>query len=102
MNSRIHDLHLQFVTKSAPSSPENGKTKTVCSGANRNDASSSQRTTPRKVSELDTILGDRIYKVKVPDSKKLVAVLKEHNPLVLQRHLLNSIVHNQVSYIISW
>lgn len=100
VNSRIHDLHLQFVTKSAPDSPESGKTKVVCSGANsRNDASSSQRTTPRKVSELDTLLGDRIYKVKVPDSKKVAAVLKEHNPIVLQRHLLNSIVYNQVSYI---
>lgn len=100
VNSRIHDLHLQFVTRSGPGSPDSDKTKTVCVGAKRNDASSSQRTTLRKTSELDAILGDRIHKVKVPDSKKVAAVLKEHNPLVLQRHLLNSIIHNQVSLYI--
>lgn len=92
VNSRIHDLHLQFVAKG-------GKGETVVdSSVNVNGFSSpsSQRTTSKSVSELDEVIGDRIHKVKVPDSRKVAAVLKEHNPLVLQRHLLKSLVHNQV------
>lgn len=91
VNSRIHDLHLQFVAKS-------GRTVVVDSGGVRNSSPSSQRSTRRceKVSGLDSVLGDRIYKVKVPDTRKVAAVLKEHDPVVLQRHLLNSLVHNQV------
>lgn len=89
VNSRIHDLHLQFVAKS-------DKIKTVNVNLNGFSTPSSQRTASKSVSELDEVIGDRIYKVKVPDSRKVAAVLKEHDPLVLQRHLLKSLVHNQV------
>ncbi|RZC42701.1 hypothetical protein BDFB_010248, partial [Asbolus verrucosus] len=98
VNSRIHDLHLQFVTKSGSSSPEVDKSKVLIGGdsLNRKDSTSSQRT-PRRSSgnALDSVLGDRIPKVKVPDSKKIAAILQEHDPLVLQKHLLTSTVQNQ-------
>ncbi|KAF5275825.1 hypothetical protein FQR65_LT04063 [Abscondita terminalis] len=94
VNTRIHDLHSQFVTnRSAPSSPNSEKTSKEIF----NVPSASQRT--RKKSNfnvLDNILGDRVPKIKSPDSKKITAILKEHDPLVLQRHLLTSTVENQV------
>ncbi|XP_049821672.1 uncharacterized protein LOC109601835 isoform X2 [Aethina tumida] len=92
VNSRIHDLHHQFVTKSGAASPD-ATDRLV--GASKAPA---QRT-PKKggfVSVLDTVLGDRVPKVAVPDSVKISAILKEHDPLVLQKHLLNSTVQNQV------
>ncbi|KAL1505904.1 hypothetical protein ABEB36_005357 [Hypothenemus hampei] len=76
VNSRIHDLHLQFVAKSA--SDEKLKLRVSCS-------------------DLDAVLGDRIPKVALPvDKKKIAAILKENNPIVLQKHLLVSTVQNQV------
>lgn len=93
VNSRIHDLHHQFVTKSGAASPD-ATDRLV--GASKAPA---QRT-PKKggsVSVLDTVLGDRVPKVAVPDSVRISAILKEHDPLVLQKHLLNSTVQNQVS-----
>lgn len=100
VNSRIHDLHLQFVTKSGCSSPDGGdKSKVLISDSlSRKDSTTSQRT-PRRNSKsaLDLVFGDRIPKVKVPDSKKIAAILKEHDPIVLQKHLLTSTVQNQVS-----
>jgi predicted nuclease with TOPRIM domain len=99
VNSRIHDLHLQFVTKSGSSSPDGDKSKVLSAGdsLDRRDSTTSQRT-PRKSSKsvLDLVLGDKIPKVKVPDSKKIAAILKEQDPLVLQKHLLTSTVQNQV------
>ncbi|XP_018574960.1 uncharacterized protein LOC108913817 isoform X2 [Anoplophora glabripennis] len=93
VNSRIHDLHLQFVTKSV--SPDGEKVKLL---SDSKDSVTSQRTNSRRnsKSELDKVLGDKLPKVKVPDSKKFAAILKEHDPLVLQRHLLSSTVQNQV------
>lgn len=94
VNTRIHDLHLQFVTnKSAPSSPNSEKTLKDMF----NVPSASQRTRKKSNSNvLDNILGDRVPKIKSPDSRKIAAILKEHDPLVLQRHLLTSTVQNQV------
>ncbi|XP_063909260.1 uncharacterized protein Jvl isoform X3 [Zophobas morio] len=102
VNSRIHDLHLQFVTKSGDSSPDEGEqSKVLLAGdsLSRKDSTTSQRT-PRKHGKgvLDLVLGDRIPKVKVPDSKKIEAILKESDPVVLQKHLLTSTVQNQVLY----
>ncbi|XP_066248658.1 uncharacterized protein jvl isoform X2 [Euwallacea similis] len=89
VNSRIHDLHLQFVAKSEE------KLK-VLSGK---DSSQTQPLwTSRRFSgsELDGVLGDRTPKISLPDSRKIAAILREHDPLVLQKHLLVSTVQNQV------
>lgn len=97
VNSRIHDLHLQFVTKSTPSSPEScDNNSRVKFGATKRDLSS-QRNQLKDQSPLDLVLGGTVPKVKVPDSSKVAAILRENNPLVLQRHLLTSTVQNQVS-----
>ncbi|CAH1130794.1 unnamed protein product [Ceutorhynchus assimilis] len=94
VNSRIHDLHLQFVAKSA----SDEKLKLV---SDRKDSSQTQpvwTTTTRRYSgsDLDGVLGDRIPKIAVPDIKKISAILREHDPVVLQKHLLVSTVQNQV------
>lgn len=95
MNSRIHDLHTQFVTKSAGSVDSD---KLKYSSDKKDLTTSSQRTSNKKsvISELDSVLGDKIPKVKVPDSKKIAAILKEYDPIVLQKHLLTTTVQNQV------
>lgn len=102
VNTRIHDLHLQFVTnKSAPSSPETDKTggRGLC--VNNKQPSASQRTRRKSYRNvLDSVLGDRVPKVKGPDSRKIAAILKENDPLILQRHLLTSTVQNQVMLVI--
>jgi len=98
VNSRIHDLHLQFVAKSA----SDEKLKLI--SADRKDSSQTQQPpvwTNRRHSgsELDIVLGgDRIPKISLPDGKKIAAILREHDPLVLQKHLLVSTVQNQVSF----
>lgn len=96
VNSRIRDLHLEFVTKSTNSSESDNKD--VISSALKKDSVSSQSSIPKKttVSDLDVKLGDKLFKVNSPDCNKIAAVLKERNPIVLQKHLLNTIVHNQV------
>lgn len=99
MNSRIHDLHTQFVTKGVGSVDSSDKLKY---SGDRKDftTSSQQRTSINKksvISELDSVLGNKIPKVKVPDSKKIAAILKEHDPQVLQKHLLSTTVQSQVS-----
>ncbi|ENN82664.1 hypothetical protein YQE_00965, partial [Dendroctonus ponderosae] len=99
VNSRIHDLHLQFVAKSA--SDEKLK---LLSG-DRKESSQIQPvwTTPpvlsRRLScsELDTVLGNQVRKVSMPNRKKIAAILREQDPVVLQKHLLVSTVQNQVS-----
>lgn len=109
VNSRIHDLHVQFVADSTRQVLTDGSTvrvsekdQTVPSvpitnsvGKNRtNSASRLSRTAG--VSALDLVLGDSVPKVKLTDSGKVAAILKEKNPLVLQKHLLTSTVKNQV------
>ncbi|XP_050313730.1 uncharacterized protein LOC126748503 isoform X2 [Anthonomus grandis grandis] len=93
VNSRIHDLHLQFVAKSAQGEEKSSSSKD-------SKLSSSQNwTIPRRrgsCSELDSVLGTRIPKTGVPDSRKVAAILKEYDPVVLQKHLLVSTVQNQV------
>ncbi|KAG5883444.1 hypothetical protein JTB14_028722 [Gonioctena quinquepunctata] len=102
VNSRIHDLHLQFVAKNGIGSPDSEKNNRLSGAGDRRDSSSSsssQRTYRKSVvvSELDSVLGDKIPKVSsAPDTKKISAILKEHDPLVLQKHLLTSTVQNQV------
>lgn len=93
VNSRIHDLHLQFVTKSGSCLPVSDKNRLPSDEASRQNLSS-QRT--RRNSDLDLVFGDQIPKVKVPDSRKIQAILQEQDPLVLQKHLLSSTVQNQV------
>lgn len=95
VNSRIRDLHLQFV---ASSDDEVAEVKVRNSeGARARDPSSSQRT-PRKHdnSELDRVLGEDLPKVESPDSKKIAAILQEQDLLMLQKHLLTTTVQNQV------
>lgn len=98
VNSRIHDLHLQFVSKSVPGSPETDRPKVFSSGAATRDLSS-QRTPVKVKSAIDTVLGNKIPKVKSFDSDKVEAILKEQDPVVLQRHLLITTVENEVSFI---
>lgn len=99
VNSRIHDLHLQFVAKSTPSSPETDRPKFISSGTSKRDLLSSSHSTPVKVkkSDLDIVLGTKIPKVKSVSSIKIKAILNEQNPTILQRHLLISTVENEVT-----
>lgn len=101
VNSRIHDLHLQFVAKSTPSSPEHDRPKLISSGASKRDLLSSSHSTPVKVKksdDLDIVLGTKIPKVKSVSSIKIKAILNEQNPTILQRHLLISTVENEVRF----
>ncbi|XP_031348553.1 uncharacterized protein LOC116174710 isoform X3 [Photinus pyralis] len=96
VNTRIHDLHLQFVTnKSGSSSPSAEKT---CKFNESDLIPSASHRTRKKVSSssLENLLGNCTPKVKAPDSRKIAAILKEHDPLILQRHLLTTTVQNQV------
>ncbi|KZC04988.1 hypothetical protein WN55_06004 [Dufourea novaeangliae] len=51
-----------------------------------------------RLGALDSVLVSptRVAHVKDVDSKKIVAILREHSPLELQRHLITTTVHNQV------
>ena len=54
-----------------------------------------------RLGALDSVLisPTRVANVRdVLDSKKIAAILKEHSPLELQRHLITSTVHNQVNF----
>lgn len=83
LNNRIHDMHLQFIAKSP--TPE---TKVIRRSSSRSS-----------VESLDSVMGNRVPKVKEPDSKRIAAILLEHDPIVLQRHLLSTTVQNQVIYL---
>lgn len=93
LNNRIHDMHLQFVSNKSPAvSPENPKEFKKTSQKVRRSSSKTS------IESLDTVLGNRIPKVREPDSKRIAAILLEHDPIVLQRHLLSTTVQNQVSF----
>lgn len=102
LNNRIHDMHLQFVSNRSPAgSPESpkdnnnfGKSITKQTSHKTVDRRSSSRSS---VESLDGVMGNRIPKVREPDSKRIAAILLEHDPLVLQRHLLSTTVQNQVN-----
>ncbi|XP_076752754.1 javelin-like isoform X2 [Xylocopa sonorina] len=51
-----------------------------------------------RLGALDSVLVSpiRVAHVKDVDSKKIAAILREHSPLELQRHLITTTVHNQV------
>ncbi|XP_076239445.1 javelin-like [Calliopsis andreniformis] len=51
-----------------------------------------------RLGALDSVLVSptRVAHVKNVDSKKIAAILREHSPLELQRHLITTTVHNQV------
>lgn len=51
-----------------------------------------------RLGALDSILVSptRVTHVKDVDSRKIAAILREHSPLELQRHLITTTVHNQV------
>ncbi|XP_043524237.1 uncharacterized protein LOC122536155 isoform X2 [Frieseomelitta varia] len=51
-----------------------------------------------RLGALDSVLVSptRVAHVRDVDSKKIAAILREHSPLVLQRHLITTTVHNQV------
>ncbi|CAH2014543.1 unnamed protein product [Acanthoscelides obtectus] len=111
VNSRIHDLHLQFVTKgggaitstpigSAPSSPD-GPAVTAPPKYPPSDATNDAHGYQRRrqvggAAELDNVLGDGVPKTRSVDSRKVAAILREKDWLTLQRHLLASSVRNQV------
>ncbi|CAH1137977.1 unnamed protein product [Phyllotreta striolata] len=92
VNSQIHDLHLQFVTKTS----DTGSSVSEKSSVSDRKDSAQQRTIQQSVSDIDGVFSRKLPKVAVPDSKKIRAILKERNPLVLQKHLLTSTVKNQV------
>ncbi|XP_033326459.1 javelin-like isoform X2 [Megalopta genalis] len=50
-----------------------------------------------RLGALDSVLVSptRVTHVKDVDSKKIAAILREHSPLELQRHLITTTVHNQ-------
>jgi len=56
-----------------------------------------------RLGALDSILVSptRVTHVKDVDSRKIAAILREHSPLELQRHLITTTVHNQVRDVIS-
>nr|CAH7739991.1 unnamed protein product [Callosobruchus chinensis] len=111
VNSRIHDLHLQFVTKgggaitstpagSAPSSPD-GPSATAPPRYPTVDVTGHAPGHQRRrqgggASELDAALGDVVPRSRSVDSRKVAAILREKDWLGLQRHLLASTVRNQV------
>ncbi|CAD1476406.1 unnamed protein product, partial [Heterotrigona itama] len=51
-----------------------------------------------RLGALDSVLVSptRVAHVRNVDSKKIAAILREHSPLELQRHLITTTVHNQV------
>ncbi|KAK1135196.1 hypothetical protein K0M31_007967 [Melipona bicolor] len=51
-----------------------------------------------RLGALDSVLVSptRVAHVRDVDSKKIAAILREHSPLELQRHLITTTVHNQV------
>lgn len=53
-----------------------------------------------RLGALDSVLisPTRVANVREVDSKKIAAILREHSPLELQRHLITTTVHNQVSH----
>lgn len=55
-----------------------------------------------RLGALDSILVSptRVANVKDVDSRKIAAILREHSPLELQRHLITTTVHNQVRSVI--
>lgn len=113
LNNRIHDMHMQFVSnKSCPNSPENSKPSSP-SDCKTPPVPSSKRDSPVKRSptrrssvrsstsaeSLDSVLGIKIPRIKTPDSRRIAAILLEHDPIVLQKHLLSTSVQNQVRYM---
>ena len=52
-----------------------------------------------RLGALDSVLVSpaRVAHVRDVDSKKIAAILREHSPLELQRHLITTTVHNQVN-----
>lgn len=97
LNNRIHDMHLQFVSKSKsePSSPETTKPPTP----SKRESLNNKRTLARRnssVESLDVVFGTRLPKVRTPDSKRIAAILLEHDPVMLQKHLLSTSVQNQL------
>ncbi|XP_045466053.1 uncharacterized protein LOC123674926 isoform X3 [Harmonia axyridis] len=92
VNSRIHDLHAQFVTKS---DLERGRSilrtpsaRTVSGGA--------KCTKSEDECDLDRTLGADVPKVRFIDNAKFCAILAEKNPSILQKHLLTSTVQNEI------
>jgi hypothetical protein len=56
-----------------------------------------------QLGRLDGLISNpnsKLNKVRVPDSKKIAAILLETNIVELQRHLLTITVQNQVSFIV--
>ena len=53
-----------------------------------------------RLGALDSVLisPTRVANVRNVDSKKIAAILREHSPLELQRHLITTTVHNQVNF----
>uniref|UniRef100_A0A182PW03 Uncharacterized protein n=1 Tax=Anopheles epiroticus TaxID=199890 RepID=A0A182PW03_9DIPT len=126
LNSKLHDLHLQTVNRSASSSPETIKPrqqtttvsqqqqtspqllKTIArygkSSATEQDAaeqlpdaSPGTEADSRGLGWLDGYLGVPCEpRVRTLDSKKIAAILLETNIVGLQRHLLTMTVQNQV------
>uniref|UniRef100_A0A182N1D3 Uncharacterized protein n=1 Tax=Anopheles dirus TaxID=7168 RepID=A0A182N1D3_9DIPT len=110
LSSKLHDLHLQSVNKSAPSSPESIKLRQPVGGASTQAAAAAAGPTEDgvgakpgatdRLGRLDKLLaaatGGRVPKVRTLDTKKFAAILLETNVVELQRQLLQVIVQNQV------
>lgn len=96
VNSRIHDLHTQFVARTGIGEEyyEGRVSKTYL------NSEYSQRTLKSRGASgslLDAVLDYKLPKVKVCDGRIVAAILKEHDVLALKRHLLRSTIQNQVS-----
>ncbi|CAG9823552.1 unnamed protein product [Phaedon cochleariae] len=100
VNSRIHDLHLQFVKSGAGVADRDEPGGRRPTGDRRDPPSSicsSQRAGREAPSEIDAALGDEVPRVGAPDGRKVAAILRERDPLVLQKHLLTTTVRNQTN-----
>uniref|UniRef100_A0A182Q4J7 Uncharacterized protein n=1 Tax=Anopheles farauti TaxID=69004 RepID=A0A182Q4J7_9DIPT len=112
LSSKLHDLHLQSVHKSAPSSPESiklrqpaggggvstthGEEGTAAAKYGRDGTDASSYTGLGRLDKLFVAGAGRVPKVRTLDTKKFAAILLETNVVELQRQLLQVIVQNQV------
>ncbi|KAK9875156.1 hypothetical protein WA026_005947 [Henosepilachna vigintioctopunctata] len=110
VNSRIHDLHLQFVAKNNAAATDKARSaakneRTVSEVVEDDSArvpdlrevrTSGGEGLAESGETLDEVLGGEIPKVQVTDTRKFSVILSESDPLVLQKHLLSSTIHNEI------
>lgn len=109
-SSTSRDTIISPIAKNRPNStfqPIPVKPQRLFHTSSADDLSSTPHTSKQqkdelnKLGRLDGLISNPLSKtnrVRVPDSKKIAAILLETNIVELQRHLLTITVQNQVSY----